>query len=311
MAITRSLPFVLLAACVSPVDEGVVEQGIVGGTQTTTAQYPTVVGIQEGAGNWFCTGVLIDKDWVLTTASCFEGVGSAQIKLDDDTIADGGGTTIAISEIHEHPSFDLNSTIWIHDVAMLKLAQSVTDRAPSPLRRETVAVGSAVTQVGYGVRNNSGDGGGILRSLQTSTLDCGQADDNGITNANLLCFDADDGDGSCYGDGGAPAFLGGAVAGIASGGTASSCTDGFDIFTALMPELAFIDSKLPVTPPPEPPSDPVTPPTDDDPDPDPDPVDPDDDDGPPPTVRGCSTGGGTGGLFAIGLAALLARRRRR
>jgi MYXO-CTERM domain-containing protein len=313
MAITRSLMFVMTAACVTPIDEGAFEQAIVGGAQTTTTQFPTVVGLQAGAGNWFCTGVLIDKDWVLTVASCFDGITTAEIKLDDNTIADGGGTTIAVAEIHKHPSFNINSTTWIHDVAMLKLSQSVTDRTPSPLRRDAVPIGSSLTQVGFGVNSNSGGGGGVLRSLNTTTLDCAQANDSGITNANLLCFDADDGTSSCYGDGGAPAFLGGAVAGLVSGGTESSCTDGLDISTALMPELAFIDSKLPVTTPPtEEPTDPVTPPSDD-PDQDSDPVDPDDDDddGAPPTVRGCSTGGSTGGLvMMLGLALLALRRRR-
>jgi hypothetical protein len=57
----RSLLFVLLTACVTPMAEGEIEQGIIGGTQTTTTAFSTVVGLQHGAGNWFCTGVLVHK----------------------------------------------------------------------------------------------------------------------------------------------------------------------------------------------------------------------------------------------------------
>ena len=102
----------------------------------------------------------------------------------------------------------------------------------------------------------------------------------------------------------------GGVAGIGSGGTADSCTRGYDIYTSIAAELDFIEATLPATTTP-PPDDGTTPPPSGDPDSSGDPVDPeDDDDRRPPTVRGCSTGGSTGGLFALGLALLAIRRRR-
>ena len=313
MLATRSIPLVLMAACVAPVSEGEATQDIVGGTQASIAQFPTVVGLLEGGNNWFCTGVLVDKDYVMTSASCFEGVGNqVQVRLDDQTIDDSGGRTVAVTTISKHPHFDINSTTWNHDIAMLKLATPVTDRTPSSIMRQTVSTATQVTQVGFGVSNNNGGGGGVLRSLSTSTIDCGQAGDAGISNANLLCFNASDGTGSCYGDGGAPALVGGAVAGIASGGTSQSCTSGLDLYTALAAELPFIAEFLPQATPPTDPTEP-TDPTDPTPPSDDSPTDPDDDDGDDERrltpVRGCSSGGSTGGLFAIGLALLAIRRR--
>jgi uncharacterized protein (TIGR03382 family) len=306
MALRRSLPFVLLAACVDPISEGEIESTIIGGTQTTTAEFSTVVGLLQGGNNWFCTGVLVHKDWVLTTASCFEGTAATQVRLDDSNLNDGGGRSINVAAIHKHPQFSISSTTWNHDVALLNLAESVTDRTPTPLRRTALALGSQVTQVGYGVSSNSGNGGGVLRSLSTTTLDCARANDAGITNANLLCFDADDGDGSCYGDGGAPAFIGTganrAVAGLASGGTDDSCTDGFDLYTAISAELTFIDGLLPSD---TPPMDPTEPPPMDPTEPtgtDRDPEDPPDGDDGPPIARGCNTGGDAGGFLALLLA---------
>lgn len=268
----QALPLVLLMACVTSPDEGAIGQDIVGGTSATTTDYPTVVALQHGNGNWFCTGVLVDKDWVLTTASCFPDNTATQARIGDSNLTDGttSGLTINIAEIHKHPQFSLSDSVWRHDVAVLKLATSVTDRTPSPISRTAAGLGTQITQAGFGTNNNNGGGGGILRSLSTSNLDCAQAGDNGITNANLLCFNAGDGTGSCNGDGGAPAFVtttaGRAVAGVASGGTGNSCTSGLDIYTSLAAELAFIDTKVPVqttTPPTNPPTNPpTTPPAD-------------------------------------------------
>jgi secreted trypsin-like serine protease len=306
----------LLAACVTQPDElAQVEQAIVGGTQAATTEFPTVVGLLHGTGNWFCTGVLVDKDWVLTAASCFDDTSATQVRLDDATIADGGGKTVNVSEIHMHPSWNINSTTWSHDIALLKLATSVTDRTPSLIRRDTSGTGTAVIQAGFGVNNNNGGGGGTLRSLATTSVDCGLAGDSGISNLNLMCFNASDGTGSCYGDGGGPAFVGSgatrAVTGIASGGTSSSCTSGLDVYTAVAAELTFIDSKLPTTLPPPPGPEPEPDTTNPDQPADEDPVDDDDAETTdrPPVARGCSTGGETGGLIAIAFGLLALRRR--
>jgi uncharacterized protein (TIGR03382 family) len=149
----------------------------------------------------------------------------------------------------------------------------------------------------------------VLRSLATTSVDCANAGDSGITNANLMCFNAGDGTASCYGDGGAPAFVnattGRIVAGVASGGTGSSCTQGLDIYTSLAPELAFIDTKIPPTttpnPTPPPSENPTTPPPTN-----PDGTgsgsgrDPNDSDG-PGAVRAvnCNAGGGAGSATAL------------
>jgi trypsin len=318
---TKLALLVSLMGCVAPATEGVIDQEIVGGTRVTTTDFPTVVALQHGAGNWFCSGTLVDKDWVLTAASCFDNNDATQVRVGDADLTDGttAGQTIAVTEIRKHPQFSLNDTVWRHDVALLKLATSVTDRTPTPIQRTSVAVGSAITQAGFGESNNSGGGGGQLRSLGTATVDCADADDSGITNANLLCFNAADGTGSCYGDGGAPSFTGTgtsrAVAGVASGGTGNSCTSGLDIYTALAAELTFIDTYVPVPTTPTTPTTP-TPPPDNNPDGSgsgsSDPRDPPDDGkrGPARAV-GCNAGGAAGWLAALGVALMVAGRRRR
>jgi secreted trypsin-like serine protease len=64
MRAARSLPLVLLTACVTSPATSELDRQIIGGSQTSTTAFPVVVGLQHGNGNWFCTGVLVDKDWV-------------------------------------------------------------------------------------------------------------------------------------------------------------------------------------------------------------------------------------------------------
>src|SRR6185436_6724672 len=115
-----------LMACVTSADESMIEDPIVGGQTATPTDFPTVVALQHGNGNWFCTGTLVDKDWVLTAASCFTDNTATQARIGDGNLTDGTtqGQTINIAEIRKHPQWNVNDTVWRHDVALLKLATS-------------------------------------------------------------------------------------------------------------------------------------------------------------------------------------------
>src|SRR5690606_24494474 len=89
----------------------------------------------------------------------------------------------------------------------------------------------------------------ILREVTVTTADCAQAGDPSVSSANVLCFDARLGKTSCYGDSGGPAYLavngGLVVAGVTSGGTGNTCTGGWDLYTSVAAELAFVDQYVP------------------------------------------------------------------
>lgn len=311
MAIKHALVLGLLAlpACVADVTTSSADQSIIGGQTVMPSEYPTVVALEEGPGQWFCSGTLITDQWVLTAAHCVdEETGTISVRFDDpDVNDDAGGTVIAAAEVHEHPGFDWN--LWDNDVALLKLSQPVTDRTPTAILRDPLALGTQVVDVGYGVADNNDGGGGILRAVDKVTADCAGANDPGVSGNNLICMDASDGRGSCFGDSGGPTFatVGDhlVVAGVTSGGTGDLCGAGWDLYTSVHAELDFIDSVLGAAPPPDP---------DPDPDPMPDPTpDPGDDDGMGGSMHdggGCNAGGEQAVWLVFALAGLVARRRR-
>src|SRR5262245_54046147 len=147
-----------LSACAVDVGHGTKSQSIIGGQTTTPSEYPTVVALEDSPGNWFCTGTLIAQDWVLTAAHCVaDATTMPSVRFDDPDVNTGAdGTVVAVASVHSNPMFDWN--LWDNDIALLKLAQPVTDRQPTPIHREPVPFQTAVIDVGYGVSDNL-DGG--------------------------------------------------------------------------------------------------------------------------------------------------------
>src|SRR5690606_33046047 len=229
----RSLPLLLAAltgaaACQAVDDVERERSAILGGTQTGSGQFPTVVAIviDQGARG-LCTGTLVAPDIVLTAAHCVHpavlgypsqaAVTAATLVVFDSTDLRQNGNAVAAAETIPVGSFNQPGD---PDVGIIRLSRSITDREPSPINLDPAAapVGISVTMVGYGQDENGGFGRGLYLENKTS-FSCTNV---GSSDQTFLCFDQRNGTGKCSGDSGGPSFamIGGkqTVVGITSFG---------------------------------------------------------------------------------------------
>lgn len=233
---------------------GVAQDPILGGTPATVGDFPTVVAIVNNA---LCTGTLVGPDLVLTTAGCVspetlgyasqaELTAATEVILDSVDVYGSDGRSIAAADTIPNPDFDVHS-LGQHDIALIRLAESVTDRALSPINRVPgdAPVGVSTTLAGFGVTtaNDASSAGKLNVVTGKPSASCESTGDD----ANLLCFDQSDGKGTCSGDGGGPAFID--VDGVQRLAGASSFGDQncalYGAYTRVDAELTFLDATAP------------------------------------------------------------------
>ncbi|XP_051572345.1 trypsin-like isoform X1 [Myxocyprinus asiaticus] len=189
---------------------------IVGGQDTSEGAWPWQVSIQS-AGSHFCAGSLINKDWVLSAAHCFQSIHwyTITIYLGRQSQVSGSNpneVSRRVSQIFNHPNY--NNPSNDNDIALVQLSSSVTFSdyiKPVCLAAagSILAAGTASWVTGWGTLI-SGDSQlpNILQEVKipiVSNSDCNKAYGGGITN-NMICAGLlnQGGKDSCQGDSGGP-----------------------------------------------------------------------------------------------------------
>jgi hypothetical protein len=228
---------------------------------------PAVVSLVTG-GSFFCSGSLVSPRVVLTAAHCVAAVPTAATQVFFGTVVGGPGRTIQVTEAAMHPQFD-PSVLSPFDIAVMALAEPVTDVAPIALNTTPVTeglVGFPVRLVGFGNTELGNGSGGSKRQGQTvlSAFD-----------ANAVWY-VDAPSGICFGDSGGPTlvdFGGGEVqlgvhwaVGGGDRGSGTCAPPNFDtrVDSYLDFVVAFIaghSEPPPSEPPPPPPVEPPAPPS--------------------------------------------------
>uniref|UniRef100_A0A671S0M4 Peptidase S1 domain-containing protein n=1 Tax=Sinocyclocheilus anshuiensis TaxID=1608454 RepID=A0A671S0M4_9TELE len=121
---TISLSFFLIVCGQAPLNTH-----IVGGVDAFEGSWPWQVSLHSSNfGGHFCSGSLINSEWVLTAAHCLPGVSASDLLVYLGKKTQQGVNTYEISRnvisIIVHPSY--NSQTSDNDIALLRLSSSVT-----------------------------------------------------------------------------------------------------------------------------------------------------------------------------------------
>ena len=215
---------------------------------TPTLDFPAVaeIYIRNDDGSIFlCSGTLVTPLAVLTAGHCLSfGANAAIVRLFPDGVTASDHHAVDASV---HPNFSVAQAAYA-DVALLALESPVTDVTPLPLIAKPPHTGAKGTIVGYGL--DGADAAEIKRMGTVKVRHCPRAIHRvGIIAGQLstsVCWKPKRrGNDTCPGDSGGPLLVGGAVAGVTSGGYGVASCPGFLSWdTSVAKVRDFIDAAL-------------------------------------------------------------------
>lgn len=197
---------------------------IVGGSDTSTDEYPWMVALTDSADSPYCGGALVAADRVVTAAHCV-----ANRNQDELTIVAGRtdmrteeGVESGVEQVWVHPGFN-GDPMAGDDVAVLTL-----ERAPGyrtiPLNDDPGAYrpGSTATVLGWGYTDENGPSSPVLQEADVplrSDADCSDTYPQYDPEEMVCAGYPEGGRDACYGDSGGPLVADGRLIGVTSWGT--------------------------------------------------------------------------------------------
>jgi secreted trypsin-like serine protease len=197
---------------------------VVGGTPTTTDEFPYITQITDTTGFQFCGGTLVAPTKVVTAAHCLAGTapGDIQVVGGRTNLSGTDGTVADVSDIWVNPDYEVSGT---GDVAVITLAEELPyDTLPyvAPTDTDVYAAGTTTTILGWGTTTENGSSSDQLLTAEvptTSDEDCAAAYGGSFIASDMVCAGFEEGGvDTCQGDSGGPLVIDGKLAGIVSFG---------------------------------------------------------------------------------------------
>ncbi|XP_018080435.1 trypsin-like [Xenopus laevis] len=220
---------------------------IIGGSTCAKNSVPYIVSLN--AGYHFCGGSLLNNQWVVSAAHCYQA--SIQVRLGEHNIALSEGTEqfINSAKVIRHPNY--NSRTTDNDIMLIKLASPASLNSnvnAVALPSSCAAAGSSCLISGWGNTSTSGSNyPNLLQCLSApilTTAQCTGAYPGQITN-NMFCAGfLEGGKDSCQGDSGGPVVCKGQLQGIVSWGVGCAQRNYPGVYTKVCNYNSWIQSTI-------------------------------------------------------------------
>jgi secreted trypsin-like serine protease len=186
---------------------------IIGGEEANAGQFPFAAAIYKSTadGTYFCTGALMNTQWIITAGQCVEGGTLFTIRLGSNSLNSNDPNALRLSTdtYFVHPEYD--PLTLINDIGLIKLriAITLTDYISpiSLLAGSTLPDSSSVLTIGWGQIDD--ETAGLVDALNyvylvtLSNEECRLAFGDQV-NDNMVCVDGNYNQGTCRGDLGSP-----------------------------------------------------------------------------------------------------------
>ncbi|XP_063984677.1 chymotrypsin-2-like [Diachasmimorpha longicaudata] len=231
---------------------------IVGGTDATIEEFPSLVSIRDNVNDHVCGGMLITTKHVLTAAHClvtYEKKRNQIIQVENPiTVCTGGDDkgkfekARQIEKIDVHELFDGNyseTSYILHDIGIITLKEAVEEgptRKPIKLPSHNTEIGESAHIAGWGsVDKNWIEIPLTLQKAQMNISRCKILPGTLRTPDTEICaFNRKD-VGFCNFDSGSPLIVNNEAVGIASWKWSRTCADGYpDVYTRVISYLEWI-----------------------------------------------------------------------